>query len=47
MVSMKLSNIAVLSIKCADYYCIVTGISKREAINLMQNIFLSEKSETL
>ena len=43
MVSMKLSNIAVLSIKGADYCCIITGISKSEAINLMQNIFLSKK----
>ena len=43
MISMKLSNIAVLSIKGADYCCIITGISKSEAINLMQNIFLSEK----
>ena len=40
---MKLSNIAVLSIKGADYCCIITGISKSEAINLMQNIFLSKK----
>ena len=47
MVSMKLSNTAVLSIKGTDYFCIITGISKREAINLMQNIFLSEKSGTL
>ena len=43
MVSMKLSNIAVLSIKGADYCCIITGISKSEAIILMQNIFLSKK----
>ena len=43
MISIKLSNIAVLSIKGADYCCIITGISKSEAINLMQNIFLSEK----
>ena len=42
MISMKLSNIAVLSIKGADYCCIITGISKSEAINLMQNIFLSK-----
>ena len=43
MVSMKLRNIAVLSIKGADYCCIITGIGKSDAINLMQNIFLSEK----
>ena len=43
MISMKLSNIAVLSIKGADYCYIITGISRSEAINLMQNIFLSKK----
>ena len=31
----------------ADYSCIITGINKIEAINLMENIDLTEKSETL
>ena len=44
---MNLSNIALLNIKGAEYHCIVIGISKNEAINLMQNIDLTEKSGTL
>ena len=34
----NLSNIAILNIKDADYCCIVSGICKSEAINVMQNI---------
>ena len=34
-----------LKIKNADYCCIITGISKSKAINLMQNIDLTEKSK--
>ena len=45
--SINLNNIAILNIKSADYRCFISGISKREAINLMQNIDLTEKSETL
>ena len=44
--SMNLSDIAILKIKNADYCCIITGISKSEAINLMQNINMTEKSGT-
>ena len=47
IMSMNLSNIFILKIKSADYYCIITGISKSEAINLLQNIDLTEKSGTL
>ena len=47
MISMNLSDIAILNIKSADYCCIVGGISKSEAINLMQNIDLTEKSIAL
>ena len=43
MMSMNLSNIAILKIKNVDYRCIATGISKREAIKLLQNIDLTEK----
>ena len=35
MMSMNLSDIAILKIKNADYCCIITGISKSEAINLI------------
>ena len=33
MMSMNLSDIAILNIKSADYPCIFRGISKSEAIN--------------
>ena len=44
---MKLSHIAILNIKGYDYRCINSGISKNEAINIMQNAYLTEKSRTL
>ena len=47
IMSMKLSNITLLEIKNADYCCIFSSISKSEAINLMQNINLTENSWTL
>ena len=37
MISMNLSDIAILNIKIADCRCIIKGISKNEAINFMQN----------
>ena len=45
IMSMNLSNIAILKIKNAE--CIISGISKNESINLMQNADLIEKSGTL
>ena len=42
MMSMNLSNIAILNIKSDDYCCIISKIRKSEAINLMQNIDLTE-----
>ena len=47
MMSMNLSNIAILRIKNSDYRCIITRISKNGAIKLLQNIDLTEKSGTL
>ena len=47
MMSMNLSDIAILHIKGSDYCCIISGISKSEAINLMQNTDLTKKSRTL
>ena len=44
---MRLSDIAILNIHVADYRCIISRISKSEAINLMQNVELSEKSGLL
>ena len=38
MMSINFSDIAILNIKSAAYCCIISGISKCEAINFMQNI---------
>ena len=43
MMSMNLSDIAILNIKIADYCFIISGIRKNEAINSMQNADLTEK----
>ena len=42
MVSINLIDIAILNIKGVDYRCIINGISKSEALNLMLNIDLTE-----
>ena len=47
MMSLNLSDIAILNIKGSDYRCIISLISKKEVINLMQNADLTEKSENL
>ena len=43
--SMNLSDIAFLNIKRSDYHCIISLISKDEAINFVENADLTEKSE--
>ena len=40
-------NIAILNIKAAGYCCIIRGVIKGEAINLIQDIDLTEKKENL
>ena len=47
MVSVNLSDIAILNIKSLDYHCIISLISKNEAINLIQTADLTGKSGTL
>ena len=47
MMSMNHNDIAILNIKGSDYHCIITGISKREAVKLLHIIDLTEKSGTL
>ena len=42
---MNLNNIDILNIKNANYCCIINGISKSEALALLQNINLHEKME--
>ena len=44
---MNFSEIVILNIKGADYRCIISGISKSEAIHLQHNTNLSEKMGTL
>ena len=41
---MKISDIAILNINGSDYRCIISLITKNEAINLMQNVDLTKKS---
>ena len=43
MMSVNLSDIANFNIRGYDYCCIISLISKNEAINLMQNADLNEK----
>ena len=45
MMSMNPSDITILNIHSADYFCIISRNSKSEAINSMQNIDLTEKME--
>ena len=45
MMSMNLSDIAIFNIKGSDYRCIISFISKNEAINFLQNVDLTEKAE--
>ena len=41
MMSMNYCGIAILNIISVNYCCIISGISKSEAINLMQNTDLT------
>ena len=47
MMSVTISDIAISNIKGSDYRCIISLISKREAINLLKNTDLTEKSGTI
>ena len=47
MTSLNLSDIAILNIKGSDYRCIISLISKNEAINLLQDANLTEKTGTI
>ena len=38
MISMNLSDIAILNIEGADYHCIISGISNSEATNLLKKL---------
>ena len=47
MMSMNLSYIYILNIKNGSFCCIINRISKSEAIKVLQNIDLTEKSGAL
>ena len=47
IISVNLSDIAILNNKGSDYCFIISLISKNEAINLMQNVDLTERNGTL
>ena len=47
VMSKNLCDIAILNIHGTEYSCIISRISKSEAIKLMQNIDLTEKNRTL
>ena len=47
MMSVNLSDIAILNIKGSDYCCVVSLFSKNEAMKLLQNADLTEKGGTL
>ena len=47
MMSFEIKNITVLNINGLDYRFIIVGIIKSEAINLLKNANLSDKSGSL
>ena len=42
IMSINLSDVAILNFKCFDYHCIISLISKNETINLLQNLDLTK-----
>ena len=45
MISVNLSDITILNIKGSDDYCVISLISKNEAIRLIPNADLNKKVE--
>ena len=43
MISTNLNDIAILNINDDDYCCIINGISKSDAFNLLKNTDLAKK----
>ena len=43
MTAYKLKNIAILNAKGADFRCILSGISRNEAVNKLNNFLLENK----
>ena len=47
MISISINSTAILNIHSVDYRCIIIGISKSEATNLLKNVDLSESCGSL
>ena len=47
MMSVNLSDIAILNIEDSDYYCIISLINKSEAIDVLQNADFTENIGSL
>ena len=47
MMSMTLSDIAILNINSADYRCSIKGIIKSEVLNFLQKADLNKQGGTL
>ena len=45
MISVNLNDILILSINGINYHCIISKISKNEAVTLLQNTELTEKNK--
>ena len=43
MLSVNISNVAIITIKNVDYRCIIHNISKSEEINLLKNSMLENR----
>ena len=41
----KLNNSAILNVKSANYCCVINGISKTDALNLLKNADLKMKNQ--
>ena len=41
---MKLKSIAIVNVKDVDYRCILLGISRNEAVNILNNSVLKDKN---
>ena len=47
MLRMSMNDVAILNINGADYHCIISRINKSEAINLLKNVDLIDRSRIL
>ena len=43
MMAYELKNIAILNVKGVDYRCVLWGVTKNEAINILDNSKLDDK----